>query len=457
MSLDYDVIIIGGGPAGSSAAIYLRKAGIKVAVFEKETFPRPHVGESLLPYCYGIFKDLGILDTLEKTTVRKPGVRIINENNTLQTTYCFKNILDGPHYLSFHVLREKFDKQLLDKAKKDGANVFENHKVIDVNISNPEIAEVTLQNNLRKKKKVSCRFLIDATGQNTFMAKKFNLKIKHEKLDRVAFLAHWNCDTTTEGLNEGLLQLVYLNQQKKGWMGIQPVDVNRVSVGIVVDNSYIKKIKPTLSKDNWKKEFYLSEIKNAPFANNLLKGFDVITDIMVVGDYSYKVKNRYSTNYALIGDAGGFLDPIFASGIYLALNTAESVSKSIIELLKNGTEAGLDSMKKAYNQYDGALSLLGRFIDNFYNPSFINLAEVGKGAAESEENHTRLIIAYEMFHYLMGGDFYNEYDKYMKYLDFLENPKQMKRYMHLVMDDPKYKEKSCDTGLFNAFPMLEKI
>lgn len=114
MDLDYDVIIIGGGPAGSSAAIRLRKEGINVALFEKEIFPRPHVGESLVPFCYDLFRELGILDELKKTAVRKPGVRFINKNGSQSTTYCFKNILNDENYLSFHVLREQFDKSTLE-------------------------------------------------------------------------------------------------------------------------------------------------------------------------------------------------------------------------------------------------------------------------------------------------------------------------------------------------------
>lgn len=456
--IDFDVIIIGGGPAGSSAAIHLRKAGISVAIFEKETFPRPHVGESLVPFCYDLFEDLGILNDIKKTTVRKPGVRFINKNGSQSTTYCFKNILNGENHLSFHVLREVFDKQLLDKAKKDGANIFENHKVSNVDLSNPKQAKISVDNS-QEKKEYTSRFLIDATGQDSFLGKKMGFKSKHKDLDRIAFLQHWNCDTSQEGINEGLLQLIYLSSTKQGWMGLQPVDLNRLSVGIIFDNNYVKAAKKKyIDSDvkDWKQQFYYDEIKKSPYTKELLKNSKTINKLMVVGDYSYNMSKKYDTNFALIGDAAGFLDPIFATGVYLALNTSKYVSESIITLLNNESE-GLNKMKNAYSQYEGALKLLERFINNFYNPDFINLAEIGEENYIDDEEHSKRLIAFSLVHFLMGGDFYNEHEKYLTYLDFLQNPKQIARYHHLVINQEKYKENSCDMLSEDIFPMLQKI
>jgi len=454
-NMDFDVIIIGGGPAGSSAAIHLRKAGVNVAIFEKETFPRPHVGESLVPFCYDLFDELGILNDLKKTAVRKPGVRFINKDGSQSTTYCFKNILNGDNYLSFHVLREEFDKQLLDKARKDGANVFENHKVIQTDLSNPKQATVTVTHQ-NEKKEYSSRFLIDATGQDSFLGKKMGLKSKHKDLDRIAFLQHWNCDTSKEGINEGLLQLIYLSSTKQGWMGLQPVGLNRLSVGIIFDNNYVKTAKQKYKgNDNWKQQFYYDEIVKSPYTKELLKDAETINKLMVVGDYSYNISKKYDTNFALIGDSAGFLDPIFATGIYLALNTSKHVSKSIITLLNNQNE-GLSEMQKAYNQYQGALTLLERFINNFYNPNFINLAEIGENIYKDNEEHSKRLIAFSLVHFLMGGDFYNEHKKYLSYLDFLQNPKQIARYHHLVINQEKYKENSCDMVMHDIFPILNK-
>ncbi len=459
MKKNYDVIIIGGGPAGSSAAIHLRKAGINVALFEKEVFPRPHVGESLVPFCYELFDELGILEELKKTTVRKPGVRFINKDGSQTTTYCFKNILNGPNHISFHVLREKFDKQLLDKAKKDGAEIFENHKVVDFDISNPNEVFVEVTDSSNNKHQVNARFLIDATGQDSFLAKKLDVKSKHEDLDRIAFLRHWNANTQQEGFNEGLLQLVYLSTTKKGWMGIQPVDVNRVSVGVIFDNNYVKSVKQEyINKgiENWKEQFYFDEVNSCPYIKNLLKGSETINNLLVVGDYSYRVSKKYGENFAIIGDAAGFLDPIFATGVYLALNTSKNTANAVIEFLINKNQ-GLTSLEKAYKQYEGALNLLEKFIAGFYDPKFINLAELGSNVDVEDEEHSKRLIAFSLVHFLMGGDFFNEYEKYLKYLEFLQNPKQISRYHHLVISQEKYKEQTCDFSMEDAFPMLKIV
>ncbi len=454
----YDVIIIGGGPAGSASAIHLRKAGLKVILFEKEKFPRAHVGESLVPFCYELFDELGILEELQKTAVRKPGVRFINKDGSKSTTYCFKNILDGPNQMSFHVLREKFDKQLLDRAQKLGTVVHEQHRVTNVNLDKTDEVEVTVSNPNNEKSTVKGKFLIDATGQDSFLAKKLKSKEKHKDLDRIAFLSHWNCDTSKEGVNEGLLQLLYLSDSKKGWMGIQPVDVNRLSVGLICDNNYVKQAKAKYAADgieNWKEQFYVDQVLSSPFTKDLLANAKMINKLLVVGDYSYKITKKFGSNYALVGDAAGFLDPIFATGVYLALNTAKNTANAIVRQLTEGKDIGQKELAASYTQYEGALELLEKFINNFYNPEFVNLAEIQSDVdSENNENHTKSMIAFSIVHFLMGGDFYNEHKKYLEYLDFLSQPKQLARYYHLVINQPKYKENSCDYLMEDVFPML---
>jgi len=451
---NFDVIIIGGGPAGASAGIHLKKAGLSIAIFEKETFPRPHVGESLVPFCYELFEDLGVLDTLIKTTVRKPGVRFTNSSGSSSTTYYFNNVLKGPNQLSFHVLREKFDKQLLDKAKELGVEVFENHKVTNIDLTNPSKAFVTCENN-GKKKQTEASFLIDATGQDTFLANKMRTKSKHKELQRTAFLRHWDCQTNREDFKEGVLQILYLDGHKKGWIGIQPVDENRVSLGLIINNDYLKSNREKYKSDNWKEEFYEEEILLSPFIKKILDGAKPVNDLLVVGDYSYTVDQKFGHNYALVGDSAGFLDPIFATGVYLALNSSKITSSAIITYLTKDKKTGLEELQNAYSQYKGAFNLVEKFIYNFYDPSFINLAEIGKEVSSKDKSYTKHLIAFSMLHFLMGGDFFNEHKKYSEFIEFLKEPKQLARYLHMVIENPANKSSGKRYTIDEIYPMLK--
>lgn len=455
MNNKYDVIIIGGGPAGSSSSIYLRKSGLEVAIFEKEQFPRPHVGESLVPFCYDLFQELDILETLQKTAVRKPGVQFTNNNGTMSTTYNFGNILQGPNKLSFHVLREKFDNQLLNKAKEIGVHVFEKHKVIKVDfpLDGGPIVNYLVDG---IEKSISCRFIIDASGQDTFLSSRLQTKKKHKDLLRTAFLRHWICDTSKKPFNSGVLQIVYLDQHKKGWLAIQPVDVNRVSVGLIISNEYLKEAKKKYDYNaNWKEVFYRDEVFSSPMAKDLLEKSTYKNNLLVVGDYSYQIDNKFGDNFALIGDSAGFLDPIFATGVYLAINTAKLVSLGISTYLTTSKAEGKRAIDNAYKQYEGALTLLEKFIYNYYDPSFINLAEISEYLEENDEEYNQHLIAFSMLHFLMGGDFFNEYDKYIKYLDFLKDPKQLARYFHMVIRPPS-NTKLQEYSLEEIFPMLKE-
>ncbi len=441
----YDFIIIGGGPTGSSSAIYLRRKGYSVLVLEREKFPRQHVGESLLPFCYPLFQELGVLDEMKKRFVRKPGVRFTNHDGKSSSTWCFRNVIEDESYLSFHVVRADFDKMFLDHARMEGAEVKELSKVESANLDRQDgIVEVDVLEGDGNSAKYFGKFLIDASGQDTFLAKRSGDKKIYKELDRIAFLTHWKGAKYVQGIDVGLLQIAYLPENKSGWFGIQPVGKDRVSVGLVINRKYLKEQKEKLKKEgkdeNWQMEFYLQEIKSCTLTQEILENASIAQPLIAVSDFSYYAEKTFSHNFAMLGDAGKFLDPIFASGVYLGINSSKLFAESLDVLMKEGKEKGMLAMQKNKTHIDGAYNLVEKFVNIFYDPKSFNLSTVSSTADSSYKGYE---TAFSLVHYLLAGDFFNNYEKYSQFLDMLQDPKQFARWKHLVVDRPNLHEKTC--------------
>lgn len=448
-----DAIIIGGGPSGSTAAAYLAKAGHSVLVLEKEKFPREHVGESLLPFCYRIFEELGVLETLRERFVRKPGVRFIDIDGSSHTTWCFGHVIKDESYLSFHVIRAEFDQLLLENARELGADVREEMTVKSVNLEEPDgLVRVTAVNRVGETETFQAKFLLDASGQQTFLARRFGWKKPHQDLDRIALSTHWTGAKFIEGIEEGLLQIVYLGGDKKGWIWVIPVRRDRLSVGLVLNNSYVRREKARLTEAgeaNWQEALYRQELASSPFVKDILENAAIAQPLMANGNYSYFVEQKYGDNFAMIGDAASFIDPIFASGVFLGMNSARSVSGALSRKLTAGNEDGRRALEDAYGQINGAYRSIDKLIRLFYNPKSINFAQMGAASGLIYEQHQ---TAMALAHYLLAGDFFEKHEKYNDFIDLLQNPEMVEKYKTLVLDQRDLQgTSSCGAKQFEVF------
>jgi len=452
----YDFIIIGGGPTGSSAAVYLSRKGYRTLVLEREKFPRQHVGESLLPFCYPLFKELGVLDEMRKRFVRKPGARFSNHDGSASSTWCFKNIIKDESYLSFHVVRADFDKMMLDNAQKEGAEVREQAEVKLVDLKRPDgIVEVTTFEEELYTKQYRCKFVIDASGQDTFLARRLGDKKAYKELDRIAFLTHWKGARYTQGIDVGLLQIVYLEEHKSGWFGIQPVGKDRISVGLVIDRKYLKQEKAKFTRagiEEWQKALYMQEVQNCALTRDILENASQAQPLIIVSDFSYYAEKTFGKNYAMLGDAGKFLDPIFASGVYLGMNSSRMFAEALDVLMKEGEEAGMKAMAEKKVHIDGAYNLVEKFINIFYDPQSFNLASL---SSTSESNYQGFETAFSLVHYLLAGDFFNNYERYSGFLDMIKDPKQFARWKHFVVDRPNVHERTCGSDWETIFGEID--
>lgn len=453
----YDVLIIGGGPTGSTSASLLAEKGYKVLVLEKEKFPREHIGESLIPASYLTLKRLGILDELAKISPRKPGVEFVNSDGKGHSLWCFKNVVKNESYLSFHVKRSLFDEMLLNNSRKKGAEVREEVTVKNVILDKPDgNVEVQAVDKNGVAITFHARFLIDASGLHTFLGSKLGVKKPVKDLDRVAVWSHWSKVKYDTALNQGAIKIIYLGgTEKKGWVWVIPLSKEHLSIGVVVNNSYLKKEKEKLTKqgvEDWKGEFYKNEIEDSPALKGLLHNAHMDHKVQANGDYSYYCTTKFGNNFALVGDAGAFLDPIFSSGIFVGMHSAELVSDALHEKLQNNNDLPL---KETYEKINGAVGLIEKFVKLFYSPEIINFSVAGHPAKLLEFKQTEAM--YTIFHYLLSGDFFSNYRKYSEFIDNMRDQKIITKFQNLINHSKDHSEGAhCDELYEEMYGKVEK-
>jgi flavin-dependent dehydrogenase len=450
----HDVIVIGGGPAGSTAATLLARDGYDVVLFEKERFPREHVGESMLPFCYRLFEDLGVLSQLRRSFVRKPGVRFMDRYGNASTSWCFSHVISDETYLSFQVNRSEFDQILLENSVTNGAEVHEETKVTDIDISDPTGVTVTTQDADGRTATHRARFLIDASGRDALIGTRNGWRKPREELDRTALWSHWVGVTMRGGLEEGLSLIVYIGEEKKGWIWVFPLTADRITAGVVMQNSYMREQRRALQRAgsaDWQQDLMMQELTQSPFVAELLDGTEQVLPVLVNGNYSYEVKNHYDSNYAMVGDARGFIDPIFSSGVFLSIKTAFLVTSAVKKQLDGDVPSDNNpELVKAYEMVTGAYNFVHKMIRLFYNPHAITWAEIG-AERQVHKSHESAMAA---GHFMLSGDFFENHARYNRFFELLEDPRLFKRYAKMVIDRPAYQEISCHTPWEIAFGEL---
>ena len=440
----HDVIVIGGGPAGSTAASFLSMQGHQVLLLEKEKFPRDHVGESLLPFCYDIFEELGVLDQMKASFVRKPGVRFIDSDGAQSTTWCFDRVIPDSSYLSFQVTRGDFDKLLLDNARRLGATVLEERRVTNVSLDTLDgTTSVQASGPNGELENYSARFLLDCSGRDAFLASRKRLKKKYAELDRTALWTHWGGAPLKGGLEEGLSLIVYLGGDKKGWIWIFPLGPDRLTVGVVLNNEYIRTQKTKLEEQgvaDWRVALYEQELNYSTFVEDLLADGTHLQPLVIEGDYSYYTETKYGNNFAMVGDSATFIDPIFSSGVYLAMNGGRLVSEAVHKHLTTD-EGGVAELAEVYKRIEGAYKMVFKLIRFFYSVNAINFAQM---EAAADIIHQQQEDAMSVGHFLLAGDFFERYEEYGKVIDALESPSIFSKYKKIVSARPSFHATSCE-------------
>jgi flavin-dependent dehydrogenase len=369
-SKHYDVIIIGGGPAGATAGTILAEAGLKTLILERTQFPRFHIGESLMPEAYWTFKRIGMLPKLRASNfVRKYSVQFVTASGKESQPFYFDEM--NPHECSvtWQVVRSQFDQMMLDNAREHGAEVWENANVTDVLLeptqtdSLPRATGVVVTAN-NKSQTLGSRVVIDATGTSALLSRKLNLKRPDPKLRKASLFAHYKGAYRDPNPRDEGATLVLSTKNQDGWFWYIPLPDDIVSVGVVGDIDRL-----ISSRDTAPEETLEEEIKNTPSMAPRMANAKRVGQVYVLSDFSYSSKRCAGEGWILIGDAFGFLDPMYSSGVFLALKSGEMAADCIIEGFGNNDLSAAQLGKWGQPIADGMQSIR-KLVYAFYTKDF---------------------------------------------------------------------------------------
>jgi flavin-dependent dehydrogenase len=321
----YDVAIIGGGPAGSTAATLLAKAGRRVIVFEREKFPRFHIGESLLPFSMGTFDRLGVREKLDVAFMPKYGGEITAACGTKGAKFYFKDGFRSQRDRAYQVTRSDFDKLLLDHSRENGAEVREETEVTKLEFGDDRV-NIAIEAADGKKSTIDARYLLDCSGRQTILGTMFNLKQTYDHLQKFSVFAHYDNVDRYPGLDGTLIRMV---RGLDRWFWTIPLTETRTSVGVVMDTAAFRKAKlaPELALEKL--------IAEQPLMVERMKNATRVTPVYSASDFSYRNTRLDGDRWLLAGDAAGFIDPVFSSGVFLAIMSAERAADTVEEVLRD--------------------------------------------------------------------------------------------------------------------------
>jgi flavin-dependent dehydrogenase len=354
----HDVIVIGGGPAGACASNLLAQAKVDTVVLEREHFPRFHIGESLLPSELAILARLGV-DLDEGPFLRKRGAVFVDERSGRRSRFSFDEGLPGTPTHAHQVERSKFDHTLLLSARRSGADVREGFEVTAFELGADEVAVEVVERDSGALTRLRARYLVDATGQQALLARTGKTVEPYREFGRAAVFRHFRglAPSIVAELHERGDIIVKLIED--GWMWLIPLASGDLSVGLVKAKG---KVEPALLDH---------EIEQSPLILRLTVGATPSPPTMI-GNYSYRNTAPYGRRFACIGDACAFLDPVFSSGVSLALAGGERLADLLAPALAESREGDPDLMAPLAAHMSVAYEAFSRFIQRFYNTGLID-------------------------------------------------------------------------------------
>jgi flavin-dependent dehydrogenase len=361
--LDCDVLVIGGGPAGSSTAALLAERGWRVVLVEKDKHPRFHIGESLLPHNLPLLDRLGVRAQIETSAQHKHGIEFVSPFHGKSVRYEFADAWDKRFPYAFQVRRSEFDHILLQNAATKGAEVIEECRVTAVEFTDDASPLVSARGDDGVERQWRAKFVVDASGRDTLLASQLGAKERNPRNDSAAIFGHFSGARRLEGQAAGNISIIWFDH---GWFWFIPLSDGTTSIGAVCPSAVFK------NRGNDLTGFFMGLIASAPEMADRLRDAKLEGNVTATGNYSYESKTTSGRNYLMAGDACAFIDPVFSTGVYLAMKTGFWAADAVDECLRKPQRAA-----RVLKKYDaatrGALGSFTWFIYRIREPAMRNL------------------------------------------------------------------------------------
>ena len=362
-----DVVVIGGGPAGAAAATVIARSGHRVVLLERETGPRFHVGESLIPACNPVLRRLGVVAELEKSSFpRKYSVQFVSSKGKESAPFYFdEHDPDGEAY-TWQVKRDEFDSMLLRNANSCGADIREGCAVTEVMFEGDQACGVRYRltgNDERSQlREIHARVVVDATGQSSFLANRQRLKVKDPELLNATVWTYFENAQRDPGRDEGTT-IILQSEGNRSWFWYIPLPDNIVSVGCT------GAIKHMFGEKLSAEDVHVRELENCPALKRRLENATQVNGYHTTQDFSYRTSSGSGDGWVLVGDALGFIDPVYSSGVLLALVSGELAGEAVAAGLSSNDLSGefLGAWQPDYREGVGSFRSL---VYAFYHPDF---------------------------------------------------------------------------------------
>jgi flavin-dependent dehydrogenase len=365
---EYDAMVIGGGPAGSTSSTLMADAGLRVGLFERERFPRFHIGESLIPETYWVLRRLGMLPKLQQSHfVKKHSVQFVNASGRLSAPFYFWD--NKPHECSqtWQVVRSEFDQMMLENAREHGVDAHEGVHVLEVTFDGDRAVGAEIRDANGTRRHVRAKVVVDASGQTALLQNRMKLRVWDPILNKGAIWTYWKGAYRDAG-RDGGATMVLQTSDRTGWFWYIPLHDDIVSVGIVGPFDDL------LKGRGGQQETYHDAVERCPAVSSRISAAERVTGYFATRDYSYRSTQVAGDGWVLVGDAFGFLDPLYSSGVLLALKSGELAADAIVEGLAKGDTSGrqLGRWGDGFNQgVDRMRRLVCEFYDGFSFGRFV--------------------------------------------------------------------------------------